>query len=115
MNDAKNRFNESIEFSNAAKEFINKKNLKILTGSDVYYVTRKFRESNVIVNYSMYSLRDNSNIENQLEKSASKYKFDYVIVENWPLNKEYLRKSGRYKILFENKIGIIAKAIKNTL
>jgi hypothetical protein len=102
------KYSDILKFSKKTTEIIKTNNLKILTGSDVYYATRNSRNSNMVVNYWMYSLKNNTDINKQLEISANELLFDYLIVENWPDNKKYFSKSKRYKILYENNIGIIA-------
>ncbi len=106
---SKKKYDESINLINQSNKLINGNNLKILTGSNLYFIARKFRESKLIPNYWMYSLRDNSDIEKQLEKSTSNKDYDFLIIENWPSNKNFIQKSLKYEILFSNNTGIIAK------
>lgn len=96
------------EFSNNVEKKINMKGVKILTGSDVYFATRKVRIGNEIANYWMYSLIDNSSVSSQLNKIISSNEYNYIIVENWPDNYQNIINSVSYKILFKNEIGILA-------
>ena len=107
------RYLDSIELSDMSKYIVKSKNIKILTGSDTYSATRCVRDSNIIVNYWSYSLRENSDVSNQLKIIANNSNFDYLIIENWASNREFLRKSKKFEILFINNIGIIAKSSHN--
>jgi hypothetical protein len=96
------------EFSNSVEKKINMKGVKILTGSDVYFATRKVRIGNEIANYWMYSLIDNTSVSSQLNKIIRSNEYNYIIVENWPDNYQSIINSVSYKILFKNEIGILA-------
>ena len=96
------------EFSNNVEKLINVKGVKVLTGSDVYYSTRKIRLGNEITNYWMYSKIDNSSLSSKLNNIIKSNDFNYILVESWPENYQFLKKSGKYKILFKNDIGILA-------
>lgn len=97
-----------LEFSNNVQKSVNDKGVKILTGSDVYFATRKIRIGNEIANYWMYSLIDNSNVSSHLNRLIKSNDFDYIIVESWPENYQNIITSPDYKILFKNDIGILA-------
>jgi len=96
------------EFSNTVENIVNVKGVKILTGSDVYFATRKVRIGNEIANYWMYSLIDNSPVSSHLSKIIKSNDFNYIIIENWPENYHFIKNSGNYKILFKNDVGILA-------
>jgi hypothetical protein len=108
-----NKYKDSLDFANKSNEVIHLNNLKILTGDNLYFVARNYRGSNLIQSYWTHTLKDNSDFDKQLESVAYKTKFDFLIVENLPSNMNFIRNSKKYKILFENNIGIIA--ISNAL
>ena len=103
-----NQYKETKDLSNKFSQSFHGVNKKILIGSNLYYAVRDFRKSNKIVNYWMYSLKDNSDIFSQLQITNSKYKFDVLVVENLPNNLSYIMKSKDYIVFFKNRIGIIA-------
>jgi hypothetical protein len=102
-------YSNSFKFKSAVeKNIISKKNT-ILIGSDMYFAARNLRNYNFIANYWMYAIKNNSDIYNQLHLSLESHSYDYLIIENWPQNLETLNNYKNYQILFQNKIGIIAK------
>jgi hypothetical protein len=113
IHNAINKYKDSLEIINKSNELITSKDYRLLTGSNLYFASRNFRGSNLVSNYWMYSLKDNSNIYDQLAKTAIESEFDFLFVENWNSNKDFFSKSKKYTILFENNIGIIA--IHNSL
>lgn len=88
-------------------------NSKILTGSDLYGVARKVKNTDFITNYWMYGVRDNTKLTDEFKKISELYNFDLLIVENWDENLLQIKNSKKYKILFKNELGIIAKLNKN--
>jgi hypothetical protein len=105
------KYKSAMEFSSKVQDFVQGNKNDILTGSNVYYSTRILRNQNEIINYWMYSIRDNKDVYDYLVRTSKIKKFDYLIVENWPQNKRFISNNPNYKILFENDLGIIAKRI----
>lgn len=103
------KYKEVLELNNFAENNINGKNLNILTGSNVYFVSRNIKNVHNITNYWMYGIKDNIDIEKEFMILAMKYRYDYLIVENYPFNYEFLKNSDQYNLLFENKTALIAK------
>lgn len=103
------KYKEVIELNEFVEKNIKEKNVNILTGSNVYFIARKIKNVNIITNYWMYGIRDNIDIDKELKILTTKYIFDYVIVENFETNHEFLKNSSHYTLLYENKTAIIAK------
>lgn len=103
------KYKEVLELNDFVEKNIKEKNVTILTGSNVYFIPRNIKNANYITNYWMYGIRDNIDIDKEFKILATKYRFDYLIVENFETNNEYIKNSSRYNLLFENKTAIIAK------
>jgi len=82
----------------------------VLTGSDVYYASRFLNRNGLVIeNYWSQCMKNNISVEKQLSISLQK-KYDLIIVENWPENYTAIINSNNYNVIFQNSIGLIAKA-----
>lgn len=85
--------------------------MKILTGSNVYYSTRKLRNftTNITTNYWNPSASVGVQDSTYLFSIISGGDFDYLFVENWPTNKSGVLKAEQYDVIYENRFGLVAK------
>jgi hypothetical protein len=83
----------------------------VLSGSDVYYASRMIGTKKPIANYWTMATIKNRDPASCLQDSLNSQKFDYLVVENWPLNLSVLDSNKNYKIIFTNKIGIVAQKV----
>jgi hypothetical protein len=111
-----NNFNRNIShYLNYRKAFnylegIDKKQINdVLTGSNVYGLSRNFIDKSKIVNYNSISLIENSSQEIILDSILKKQKFDLIIIDNEPQNYSIIKRQDKYKILFLNEITLVAK------
>lgn len=95
-------------------ELLDKNDLnQVLTGSDVYYATRVLNKPNrVIENYWTQSLKLNNQPHEQLSILLNTKNYSLIVVENLQSNYEAILHSNKYKIIYQNKLGIIAKLNK---
>jgi hypothetical protein len=84
-----NKYKLANKFLIKVQENVKGTTLSILTGSNVYFATRTIRNNNKVINYWMYSVRDNSEVYNCLPTTPNISNFDYIIVENWHENQIY--------------------------
>jgi hypothetical protein len=103
------KYNEVVELNNFVSSNIKEQNLNILTGSNVYIIARNIKNINNISNYWMYGIRDNVDIEKEISMLTNHLKFDYLIIENFDSNKNFIKNSDHYHLIFENKTALIAK------
>ena len=105
------RYKLADELVQATMSISEKDCVKVLTGSDVYFATRsKFLHCNT-TNYWTIALRDSTSSDIEFNRMVESREFKYIISENWPINNKILKDSKNYQILFENRIGILAKMI----
>lgn len=101
-------YRHSSSLTEAVKSLSIRSDAKVLTGSDVYVAAHVINTSNPIENYWARSVRSGSDVSTELGKVLEEERFDYLIVESWPRNKQYIANSNRYSIVFENELGIVA-------
>ena len=87
-------------------------NASLMTGSDVYFASRSYggmSKPNTVYNYWSISLRDGTTLEEAFQEG--KYlEPEYIVVEPFDfLSKEKLEKDGKYKVIFANRVGSVAK------
>lgn len=97
------------ELQEQVDENITKKNLNILTGSDLYGISRIHKSGNRIDNYWMVGVNQNISINLSLNRALDYKNYDYLIIENFPNNLLLLERSNDYSIVYKNELGIIAK------
>lgn len=102
------KYEESANLTRAVKSLPIRTNARVLTGSDVYGASRMINSSLPIGNYWARSVRSGSDITNELGKVLEEENFDYLVVENWPKNRQYIVNSNKYSTVFENELGIVA-------
>ena len=107
-------YKSALEFRNYTAKNMENNVENVLTGSNVYFASRLYLDKANIINYWTMNLKDNAPSETNLKSSLEQFPKppNILIVENWSINKETLLSDNRYEILFENKIGIIAKLNK---
>lgn len=84
----------------------------ILTGSNVYFASRHYPARFDSINYWKLSSRDNTSVRSSLSYILPHIAPDRLVVENWPMNKTAINSDPRYKIIFENRLGLVAKRIQ---
>jgi hypothetical protein len=102
------KYKKSNQLTLQVKKGIKEKNIRILTGSDVYSATRNVRDSNFIINYWTYSLKKNTDMSDELKRLLDSVKFNYIIIENNDQNIKILQNFKLYDIKYINDIGIFA-------
>ena len=80
----------------------------ILTGSNVYFASRVYRNNSNIINYWTISLRDGSDVTTSLKNIMTITTPDRLIVENWPANRAAIMADIRYELVYENNLGLVA-------
>lgn len=81
----------------------------VLTGSDVYFASRVYLHNSNIVNYWTIGFRDGSESStNSLKEVITRLSPDRIVVENSSINRAAILSDSRYKLLYENKIGLVA-------
>jgi hypothetical protein len=80
----------------------------VLTGSNVYFASRIYSKRAKLVNYWALSLRDNTDVTKSLPNILATISPDLIVVENWPFNRAAILKDTRYKLKFENTVGLVA-------
>ena len=108
--DSIGKYNKAVELRRQVK-LLNKSEINtVLTGSDVYFATRVLSKTNMVIeNYWTESLRSNTDPHEKLESLISLKNYSIIVVENLPSNYDVILRSNKYRILFINKLGIIAK------
>lgn len=80
----------------------------VLTDSTVYFASRVYRRESKMVNYWSVNARDTKDVAAGLSKAVSISRPDRIVAENCPSNKDFLNSDVRYRIIFENKLGLVA-------
>ena len=109
-----NTFNRYFLYQELSKEIemslennLNVKNFKVLVGSDLYGVSRKFFKNNQIADYWTASTVANETI---LKEVVENYVFDLLIIETHSKEKFIASKSKiKYEVIFQNEIGFVAR------
>jgi len=112
-----NTFNRYFLYQELSKETIKLfdnnlklKKLRVLTGSDLYAVTRKIFKKNKIADYWTASTVANKNVLKEVIDNST---FDLLIIEMHSEDKFRASKSkNKYKVIFKNNIGFIAELKK---
>jgi hypothetical protein len=102
-------YRQSIDFVEKIKT---RQVKKILTGSNVYGISRVFKENANIINLNTYSLIDNQPHLIKLEAFIKDDSFDLIIIDNEKNNLNLINSYSNYEIIFNNSIVLIAKSIK---
>ena len=102
-------YRQSIDFVEKIKI---RQNKKILTGSNVYGISRVFIENANILNFNTYSLLDNKSHSIKLETLMNDESFDLIIIDNEKSNLTLINSYANYEIIFKNSIVLIAKSIE---
>lgn len=103
-------YREAFELKNQIENLKFDDSYKVLTGSDVYYASRHLsREGVVLENYWAKAMMENISLEISLISEIESKKYDYLVIENFYNNLDFLLKSKDYEILFVNSLGIVAK------
>ena len=100
----------------------------ILTGSDVYFASRHYPFSPDSFDYLAYgeyakaqglpsslACRERNTAlcaQSTFSLLLPRISVDRLVVENLPVNKTIINSDSRYKIIFENKLGIVAERIR---
>lgn len=81
----------------------------VLTGSGVYFASRVYLHNSNIVNYWTIHFRDGSEPStSSLKEIITRLSPDRIVVENLSINRAAILSDSRYKLLYENKIGLVA-------
>ena len=104
------KYSRALELKEFVANSVEQQTDRILTGSDVYFASRVSRKNPVPHFYNFWTIaqRDSTSLSIGFEKALS-YAPDYIVVENWSSNKKILESADRYKILFINEAGLVAK------
>jgi hypothetical protein len=103
-------YRQSIDFVEKLKS---KQDRKILTGSNVYGVSRIFNENANILNLNTYSLLDDKPHLIKLEELVNNDSFDLIIIDNDISNFNFMKSNCDYEIIFRNNIVLVAKNVEN--
>lgn len=103
------KYRQAIDF--AEKINLNQ-NGKILTGSNVYGISRVFIKNANILNINTYSLLDNKPHSIKLETLMNNDSFDLIVIDNESNNLTLINSYANYEIIFKNSIVLIAKRIE---
>ena len=105
------QYKYAIELKSQVKKLQFEDDYRVLTGSDVYYASRYLvKEGIVLENYWANSVIESISLDESLNMKLKSNKFNYLILENYSNNLEFISKSKDYEILFVNSLGIIAKS-----
>lgn len=82
----------------------------VLTGSNVYFASRVLADKAQVVNYWALDLRNNVDpgSADSLPELLQRMQPEILIVENWPQNRAAIQGDARYRMIFENSVGLVA-------
>ncbi len=102
-----------VEASNlrsfVAQDVLNEPSV-ILTGSNVYFASRHYQSSPDSFDYWAYKdYAKARGLPTSFSSLLPSISVDRLVVENWPVNQTAINSDRRYTIIFQNKLGIVAK------
>jgi hypothetical protein len=84
----------------------------VLTGSDVYFATRRRFLPDEITNYWSIALRNNDGVDKGLADALRDNDYDYLVLENNAAVKTVLKSNPGYRIVYENPLGFVAVLLR---
>ena len=83
----------------------------VVSGSNVYFASRHYSKDAEIFSHWSKAIQTNSTNFESLKDLISEVGPDRIIVENWSDNRSFINDNPHYELIFENSVGLIAKAV----